>query len=214
MPLKPTDRPLFAAMLTTVNAVLGAGRELSPDVIDLYWRALAPFDLAAVRQALDRHVKNPDAGQFMPKPADIIRMLNGTTSDSAAMAWAKVEHAIRRVGGYEDVAFDDLVIHRCIEDMGGWMRLCSTEEKELPFRARDFQSLYRGFALRREIPHYPRVLIGRINAENARMGYPTAPPVLIGDKETAQKVLQFGGSRAGPMLTRATEALPEPLMIQ
>jgi len=84
-------------MLSAVAAVYG--REITPEVTAIYWAALAPYDLAAVRQAFDRHVRNPDAGQFLPKPADLIRMLGGTTADSAMQAWVKVERAIRRVVG-------------------------------------------------------------------------------------------------------------------
>ncbi|MFO0207809.1 MAG: DUF6475 domain-containing protein, partial [Betaproteobacteria bacterium] len=113
-------------MLSAVAAVYG--REITPEVTAIYWAALAPYDLGAVRQAFDRHVRNPDAGQFLPKPADLIRMLGGTTADSAMQAWAKVEKAIRRVGGHESVVFDDALIHRCIDDMGGWVKVCDTLE--------------------------------------------------------------------------------------
>lgn len=192
MPLQPRDKPSFVDMLTAVAAVYG--RDVTPPLIDLYWQALLPYDIAAVRQAFDRHVKNPDSGQFMPKPADLIRMLGGTTADSAMQAWAKVERAIRRVGGHESVVFDDPVIHRAIDDMGGWPKLCNTLEDDLPFRARDFQNLYRGFALRREVPEYPPHLIGRFEAHNRHAGQPVAPPLLVGETAACQRVLQGGAT--------------------
>lgn len=191
MPLKPQDREAFATMLGAVATIYA--KELTPELVAIYWQALAPYDLAAVRQALDRHVKNPDAGQFWPKPADLIRMLGGTTADAAMSAWVTVERAIRRVGGHESVAFDDPLIHRCIDDLGGWSKLCETAEAELPFRSRDFVNLYRGFAMRREIPAYPSHLIGRFEAQNRRNGHRVAPPVLIGDPATCRKVLEGGG---------------------
>ena len=43
----------------------------------------------------------------MPKPADIRRVLGGTTADAAALAWAKVIRAVHAVGAYSTVAFDD-----------------------------------------------------------------------------------------------------------
>jgi hypothetical protein len=204
MPLQAKDSGAFAQMLSAVAAVYG--REVTPDVTAIYWAALAPYDLAAVRQAFDRHVKSPDAGQFMPKPADLIRMLGGTSSDAALQAWAKVERAIRRVGGHDSVAFDDPLIHRAIDDMGGWVKLCATTEDELPFRARDFQNLYRGFAMRREIPTYPPHLIGRFEAQNRQSGQPVAPPVLIGEPAACRLVLK-GGTDNQLRITRAAEAL-------
>ncbi len=205
MPLRPTDSDTFGAMLSAVAAVYG--REITPEVTAIYWSALAPYDLGAVRQAFDRHVRNPDAGQFLPKPADLIRMLGGTTADSAMQAWAKVEKAIRRVGGHESVVFDDALIHRCIDDMGGWVKLCDTLEADLPFRARDFQALYRGFAMRRERPEYPPRLVGRFEAGNRVLGQAVAPPVLIGDPEACQRVLAIGREGAGLRITHVRDSM-------
>jgi hypothetical protein len=205
MPLRQSDRSAFVEMLTYVGALYG--RDVSPGVIDLYWSALAPYDLPAVRQAFDRHVKSPDAGQFMPKPADLIRMMGGTSQDAAMQAWAKVERAVRRVGGHESVVFDDAIIHRCVEDMGGWVKLCATTEEDLPFRARDFQALYRGFAMRREAPPYPAHLIGRFEAQNRMAGQKVAEPVLIGNPHDCRQVLRL--STGNPVqITRAADAVP------
>jgi hypothetical protein len=205
MPLRQSDRSAFVEMLTYVGALYG--RDMSSGVIDLYWSALQQFDLSAVRQAFDRHVKSPDAGQYMPKPADLIRMLGGTSQDAAMQAWAKVERAVRRVGGHESVVFDDAIIHRCVADMGGWVKLCATTEEDLPFRARDFQALYRGFAMRREAPPYPAHLIGRFEAQNRMAGQKVAEPVLIGNPHDCRQVLRL--STGNPVqITRAADAVP------
>ena len=202
MPLRdPVDRKPFRAMLEAVAALYA--RDLSADVMALYWSALQAFDLAAVRAALDRHVKNPDAGQFFPKPADLIRMLEGTTVDSAAQAWAKCERAMRSVGGHVDVVFDDATIHRVVEDMGGWPKLCMTLEADLPFRAKDFQTLYRGYALRREIPSHPPRLLGRFSTQNLQAGQPVQPPVLVGDAQACERVMLGGTTQAARLPMRA-----------
>lgn len=189
--MQERDRQAFAAMLAAVSAIYG--RDLSPAVIELYWRALAPYDIGAVRRALDRHVRSPDVGQYWPKPADLIRAIDGTTEDAALRAWATVERAIRLVGGYESVVFDDPLIHRCIADVGGWSRLCLTAEDELPFRAREFVTRYRGYAMRGELPAYPSHLIGRFEAENSARGYAVPAPVLIGDPDACRRVIEAGG---------------------
>jgi hypothetical protein len=53
----------------------------------------------------------------MPKPADIVRNLQGTASDRSLIAWGKLLEAMRRVGAYRSVAFDDGAIHAAVEDM-------------------------------------------------------------------------------------------------
>lgn len=207
MPLRNADRDRFITMLAHVAAVYG--RDMTPGVIELYWAALEPYDLAAVRQAFDRHVKNPDSGQFMPKPADLIRMLGGTTQDAALLAWAKVERAVRRVGGYSTVVFDDPLIHAVIDDMGGWVRLCETREEELPFRAREFENRYRGFASRRQIPAIRSTLIGRSEATNAALGFTEAADlVLIGEPKACEQVRRLGADSRALAITHVTAALP------
>ena len=52
------------------------GRSVSSFALDVWWTALKGHDLAAIVDAFNRHLANPDAGQFPPKPADIIRILD------------------------------------------------------------------------------------------------------------------------------------------
>ena len=207
MPLRdPDDKRAFADMLATVGALYS--REVSKSLTAMYWQALLPYDLAAVRAAFDRHVKNPDAGQYMPKPADLIRMIAGGTADAALLAWAKVERAIRTVGGHESLVFDDPLIHRAIEQMGGWVKLCETLEKDLPFRAQEFATIYRGYALRREIPAYPAMLVGRFNAQRVQQRFALLPPVLVGSREDCERVHRHGVAGGGLVpITRAADPL-------
>jgi hypothetical protein len=128
------------------------GKTLSDGAKALYWQGLHDFDLSALKQAASRHLRNPDTGQFMPKIADFVRMLQGSTQDAALTAWAKVDQAIRRIGTYQDVVFDDPIIHRVIQDMGGWIGLGTKTEDEWPFVAKEFENRYRGFKQRSEIP--------------------------------------------------------------
>lgn len=171
----------------------------------IYWQGLKDLDLQAVRHALNTHVQNPDTGQFMPKIADVRRMLGGTTQDSALRAWAKIDKAVRHVGSYASVAFDDPLIHRVLHDMGGWVGLSSKSEDEWPFVAKEFENRYRGYAMRNERPEYPPVLTGIAEAENVRRGLRSDPPRLIGDATKAEAVMQ-GGTRR-PLIGFATASV-------
>ena len=126
------------------------GKSLSEGVKMLYWQGLINYDLKAVQQALYRHIRNPDNGQFMPKVADIIRMLQGSTQDSALIAWSKVDKAVRSVGTQVTVVFDDPIIHRVLQDMGGWLALGTKQETEWPFVAKEFENRYRGYKAKNE----------------------------------------------------------------
>lgn len=174
------------------------GKSVSRFALDVWWTALRRFDLAAIVDAFNRHLANPDTGQFVPKPADIIRMLQGSTQDSAMRAWAKVDQAVHRVGTYCDVVFDDPLIHRVIQDMGGWIALGTRSEDEWPFVAKEFENRYRGFSARGEHPPYPATLIGLATAHNSRHGYPAETLILIGNEQSAREVLR-GGSDQPPL---------------
>lgn len=168
------------------------GKSVSTFALDVWWTALKRYDLAAIVDAFNRHLANPDAGQFAPKPADIIRMLQGSTQDAALRAWAKVDQAVRQAGTYCDVVFDDALIHRVIHDMGGWMALGTKAEDEWPFVTKEFENRYRGFRSRSELPPYPPTLIGIAAAPNNLKGFRNDRPLLIGNEQLAKQVLRGG----------------------
>jgi hypothetical protein len=120
----------------------------------------------------------------MPQPSDLIRILQGDGPTQALHAWSKVLQAMRRVGAYHSIVFDDFRIHAVLSDMGGWIELCLQTEEELKFRGHEFQKRYRGYLLRRP-SHYPNRLIGIFEHQNQLQGYPSQPPRLFGEKPAA-----------------------------
>lgn len=194
--MQASDKKRFATILTGVAEYYG--KELSPAVISLYWQGLMQYDIEAVEKALWDHTQNPDNGQFMPKIADITRTMQGRTQDQAAQAWSKLDRAVRCVGTYQDVVFDDPIIHRVVADMGGWIKFGMMTEDEWPFTARNFENRYRGYKLQGQIPDYAPVLLGMANASNQQLGMRQQPPVMIGN-QAAAKAVMVGGTNA-PLL--------------
>ena len=190
------------------------GKSVSTFALDVWWNALKVYDLPAVVDAFNRHLANPDAGQYAPKPADIIRMLQGSTQDSALRAWAKVDQAVRQAGTYCDVVFDDALIHRVIHDMGGWIGLGTKNEDEWPFVAKEFENRYRGFRVRSEIPEYPTRLIGIANAHNEKHNFKPDAPVLIGNELMARQVLNGGTDKLSIGFKRLSDSVEQPEMKQ
>ncbi len=184
----------FCELLDTVAEQYS--KAMTPGLKMLYWQGLYDIDFEAVREALFRHIRNADpAGKFMPKISDIIQMSQGSASDSAMSAWAKVDKAVRHKGTYVDVVFDDPVIHRVIHDMGGWISFGQKNEDEWPFVAREFENRYRGFKQRSEVPDYPTQLIGLTNAYNSSKGFKLDPCVLVGEVDKCRKVLAGGTNK-------------------
>lgn len=69
----------FTALLATAMAVYG--KTITTGMADLYFAALQQHDLAIVREAMNMHLQDPAAGQYQPKPADIIRNIQASSHD-------------------------------------------------------------------------------------------------------------------------------------
>jgi len=172
------------------------GKQLSDGILALYLNGLASYPVAEIERALQAHVQNPDTGQWMPKIADIVKMLEGTSQSASAIAWGKVYQAVSDVGMYRSLAFDDPIIHLAITDIGGWQEICKGQEAELCFLQSRFEKSYRAYAHRRhDLPPYPRYLAGIFECENRLHGYPVDPPVLVGDPQRASMVLANGSNK-------------------
>lgn len=185
------------------------GKPISPGAIQLAYDALQRFDLQAITRALTAHVNDPDSGQYPPKPADVVRLIEGRKEDRAQQAWTKVEGAMRRVGQYATVVFDDALIHAVIRDMGGWIDLCSVEEDELPFRAREFEKRYQGYLIRGSAGDYPKMITGRLDQTNQASGFgdKREKPILLGDPDRARQVYAGGSEGSGLQIMQVGDHL-------
>jgi hypothetical protein len=201
--MRQADFQKFRSSLTAVAELYS--KPLSEAALALWWDALQRFDATDVERALRATIQDPDGGQFMPRPADLIRRLEGTASDRALIAWGKVLEAMRRVGAYASVVFDDGLIHAAIDDMGGWPTVCRSTVEELPFIQKRFCDTFRAYSKRPDV-RYPQRLAGEHEAVNALRGQPVAKPVLIGDQAKALEVA--AGGAAGGRLAIGT-MLPE-----
>jgi len=172
------------------------GKPLSSLLVEIYWQTLRDFEWEDVQRAFKAHARNPDCGQYFPKPADVVRFIEGSGETKALEAWSKVEDAIYHVGSYQSLAFDDAIIHAVLEDMGGWVKLCMVSLEELPFRSHEFQKRYRGF-VDKPLKRYPQYLWGIAECENAKNGYPLRAPLLVGDFKKAEQVML--GGKAKPL---------------
>lgn len=186
--MTPSDFDAFAELMSITAEQYG--KTVSDGLMGLYWQALQPYELSAVRSALSAHITNPDTGQFMPKIADIVRMIGGRTEDRALAAWSKVDRAMRTIGPYQDVVFDDPAIHVVLVDMGGWSSFGQKTEDEWPFTRNEFVTRYRGLATaQRKIDRVP-ALTGITNTGNSAGQHALEPPVPIGDLAGATRTFE------------------------
>lgn len=138
------QRNTLAASLALLAEVFG--REVSPVLTEVYWEIFRGYPDATFRKAVLLALKTLS---FFPKPSDLLRILEGAPEDRALIAWQTLEKAIRTVGSWDSVRFDDPALSAAVEGLGGWTKVCEWTEEEMPFRRREFEQLYRVFADRR-----------------------------------------------------------------
>jgi hypothetical protein len=194
------DRKAFFSALEAVFGVYG--KNPSETAASLYFDVLSKYELQDILRALSAHVQNPDNGQYLPKPADLIKILDGDSQTAALKAWTKVVDAIKKVGPYQDVVFDDPLVHLVITEMGGWIHINGTLTDELPFRSNEFVKRYQGSSRSFGNSEYPKILTGISNAGNQLKGHDACKPVLIGCPDKARLVYKGGSLNSGSRVTR------------
>lgn len=201
--MQASDVRRFGALLADVMAYYG--KDVSSFTQDLFWNALAGFDFEQVRKAFDAHARDPEHGRFAPKVADLVRVLGGTRTDRAALAWGKALSAMSSVGAYQDVVFDDPGIHAVIEDLGGWPKVCRTETAELGYLQHRFCESYRAYVGRGTF-EFPRRLIGARDPDSVyqKFGQPLPKPALVGDPQGCRAVYLSGTESGKTAITFAS----------
>jgi hypothetical protein len=189
--MNESQKPDFVKMITEVLAFYK--QDTSRFAISVWWEAAKHFDFEQVSKALTAHAMDPDRGQFPPKPADLVRQLQGTSADRAMIAWGKVHEAMGRVGAYSDVVFDDPAIHAAVEDLGGWVKMCRGEISELSYLQHRFCEAHKAYTNRGQFD-YPRRLIGDRSPDElfAKRGLKPPAPAVVGDVEQARLVYRGG----------------------
>lgn len=70
------DRNQFGSYMVSVGEVYS--KEISPTLIEIYWRIMKQFTMSTIKYAFNKHVVEPDEGRFFPKPADLVKIINAS----------------------------------------------------------------------------------------------------------------------------------------
>ena len=175
------DEARFKESMTALGELFD--KPLSKFLIDVYWKALEPFSDEECNRAFNEVAIS---SRFFPKPVDLIEIIQGKKADQSIKAWLKVIEAVRRVGLYKSVKFNDPVIHSVFQFWGGWASAADWDDSELKWKQKEFERLYVIMTARGEHPSY---LPGIHEIHNAAAGFDVKSHIVeIGFNEDHERI--------------------------
>ncbi len=123
------------------QACEGVGKLPSAKQIEWAFEVLKDKELSDIKQALVMHARDPQAGQFQPKAADIMKHMHGTKDDRKAQAEAAWRKVLDNMNRNHSAVFDDPAIHYAITvGFGDWQAICDFDSSKF-----ECQQMYRSF---------------------------------------------------------------------
>lgn len=160
------DRKKFSEIMAGLAEMYG--KDISEFMLEVYYKSLQDYTFEQVNDAVFKCIKTHKYNTI-PQPAEILEYLEGTPHDKSMTAWMQVKEAIKKGGYYASVVFKDPIIAHAVNELGGWMWLCSTDESELPFIEKRFMEYYKTLSKKGELKNVK--LVGNIEAINNEKGY-------------------------------------------
>lgn len=183
MTVKDSDFEAFAEVWEACFENYPRSQTPTARAVNMAFDVLERFELRQITRALTAHLSDPQQGQFAPKPADVVRHIEGTPDDAAMEAWHKVDQALRRVGYGPALVFDDPKIHQVLTEMGGFAQFGRATEQDMQFLRNTFCKRY---ASLRAPSDYPPAIAG---------WHTDGERIFIGDPGRCQRVLESGNDR-------------------
>jgi hypothetical protein len=132
--MTPENRRRLVTAVTSIYAYYD--RQVSDLHLQFWLEDLGGFPIEAVERAMVAHRKDPERGQFLPKTADIIRQLQGDSTQRAALAWGEALECARNGGtGYLRLP---PATRAALDSLGGMLALRRADDTQLPFLQRQF----------------------------------------------------------------------------
>lgn len=141
--MNQSDKLKFSDILFLTSELYG--RTISINLIQLYFDVLKKYPIETVNDSFERHLSDPEHGQFFPRPADIVRNIVGierSANNRAIHAWLEIESTMRTVGAYGSFESKDKQAQIALQSFGSWSQFCSLSRDKLDFKRKEFIEIY------------------------------------------------------------------------
>lgn len=156
-----------------------AGKKKSAELLAFEFKLLEQYEFEDITKAVFHIIRNE---KFQPQISDIVKYIEGSSSDKAFMAWEVVLKTISNQGTYKSVVFGDPRINYAIQHLGGWIKLGQMAEDEAKWIKKEFMVYYQDADKHNYTwgnTEVPDTLIGIFEASNRLEGKKIEPPEYI-----------------------------------
>lgn len=179
-----TDLKAFEKIMTSLNELYGdPAKQISDLKMELYYTALKDLTIEQLNDAVNVLFQTKTIKTW-PLPAEIRQAVEGNPTDKAHVALDKLIGAVRSIGPYQSVIFDDPAIHAFVQSYGGWEEMCDKTVEEWKYIRNEFMKAYPGLSGRQDVP---LKLTGIHESNNNRGGWGDhkIPAIIVGDEKKA-----------------------------
>lgn len=151
------DKKKFGELMAVSGSIFD--KELTAPMLRIMFETLSEYSIDQIGAAFTKHLQT---GDFFPRPAQLIRIINAgkpSSDDRATLAWMSITNAISKIGPYRTLTLDDKLALEIIKHVGGWSNLCNLSYKDLDFKKREFVEAYKATAVTNE-KDLPKSLAG------------------------------------------------------
>lgn len=182
---RETDIDRFNILILSIAELYG--KEPTEMTLSLYYNALEDLEYEDIHRVANILART---SKFFPKPVEFREHIVPDLDTEVSLALDKVEKAFYGAGVYQTVIFDDPVIHKVIESLGGWVDYCELPEKEVKWWKKDFEKLYKQYAPRIATGELtaPKQLLGQHAVNNVDKPEWVDRPALIGDQKKIKEL--------------------------
>jgi len=155
-----SNKKEFAQTISAVGEMYD--KKISTSLMRMYFESLIDYSIDNIKKGLSNHSLDPKHGTFFPKPADIVRNIDGgrqTQEDRAMIAWMEIEAAVSRVGAYGVLDIEDKKALLAVKNMGSWKQLCHTDRDKMSFKRQEFVKNYNALS-NTPVENLPKNLLG------------------------------------------------------
>lgn len=162
------DSKRFAELMSILNEVYGdPTKPINEIKVEVYWKSLNDLSIQEFDEAVTVLLRTKTIKTF-PTPAEILAMVRSSIDEKAELAFNQLISTIQSYGYYDSVVFEDGTIGKCVEAMGGWLKVADWEVDDRRFNRMEFVKLYKIFAARGEWG--PIKMIGAHELHNSAKG--------------------------------------------